>query len=163
MKLYLVRHAIAQERSASGIDDDRALTSEGRARMARATEGLRRIKVALDLILTSPLRRARETAEILAAGLTVTEVAVMAELAPGHDPRSVIAGWRSHSDAEALALVGHEPALGHLVSVILTGATDSLGVDFKKGGVACIDTELSGKAGSSILQWFVTPKMLRAL
>ena len=163
MKLYIVRHAIAQERSASGRDDDRALTSEGRAKMARATQGLRKMKVALDLILTSPLRRARETAEILAEGLIVTRIEVLAELAPGHDPRSVIARLPGYSDAKAVALVGHQPALGHLVSLILTGATDSLEVDFKKGGVACIETELPAKAGSSILEWFVTPKMLRAL
>ena len=70
MELYLVRHAIAEDRADAG-DDERALTEAGRAKMIRATQGLRKLKVRPDLILTSPLRRARETAEILAQGLTV--------------------------------------------------------------------------------------------
>ncbi len=85
MDLYLVRHATAEDRAETG-DDERALTEEGKAKMIRATRGLAKLKVRPDLILASPLRRARETAEILAEGLNRAKVDTLAELALAASP-----------------------------------------------------------------------------
>jgi phosphohistidine phosphatase len=163
MDLYLVRHAIAEDHSATG-DADRALTPEGKAKMAQATRGLRKLKLRPDLILTSPLRRARETAEILAQGLDEPKVEVMRELSPAAAVASVIPALRPHARRPSLALVGHEPNLGHLASLLLAGTESRFALEFKKGGVACIAAELSGEGvRGAVLRWLVTPKFLRSL
>jgi phosphohistidine phosphatase len=161
MKLYLVRHATAED-SNPGIDDkDRALTDEGRVKMARAAEGLRKLKVRPALILTSPLRRAQQTAEILAAGLTGVEVEVMPELAPGVDSPAVVRALRAYAAHKSLALVGHQPGLGQLASFMLTGSDKRCEFDFKKGGVACLEADFSDNAVRCVLQWFTAPRLLR--
>jgi len=162
MELYLVRHAIAEDRADAG-DDERALTEAGRAKMIRATQGLRKLKVRPDLILTSPLRRACETAEILAQGLNRPKVEVSAELSPAADLKTVAPALRPHARLKAVMLVGHQPGLSELASLLLTGSERRLYVDFKKGGVACIEAELAEDATRCILRWLTTPKLLRSL
>jgi len=162
MELYLVRHAIAEDHADAG-DDERALTEAGTAKMIRATQGLRKLKVRPDLILTSPLRRARETAEILAQGLDRAKVEVMAELSPAAEVKTVTQGLRSHARLKALMLVGHQPGLSELASLLLTGLERRLYVDFKKGGVACIEAELGEDTPRCVLRWLLTPKLLRSL
>lgn len=161
MKLYLVRHAIAEDHSAAP-DAERALTAEGKAKMIGVTRGLRQLKVRLDLVLTSPLRRARETAEILATGLGGVELEELEELAPGGEPRSVIGALRSHAKLSEVALVGHQPSLGHLASALLAGA-DGCELDFKKGSVACLEMEFSARPQHGVLLWLAAPRLLRRL
>src|ERR1700745_3310838 len=107
MELYLVRHAIAEESSSTGRDADRALTREGEAKMRRVAQGLRAIEVRLDLILTSPYRRAAETAEVLAAPLGGVERRALGELAAAGDIGALLAALRPYRQVEAVALVGH--------------------------------------------------------
>jgi phosphohistidine phosphatase len=163
MDLYLVRHAIAEDASPSGRDADRALTAEGKAKMRRGAQGLRALGVRLDLILTSPYRRAAETAEILAAALGDVEVRPLPELAAGAQVPELLAALRPFRHLEALALVGHQPDLGILASEVATGSPSLHPLAFKKGGIACftISAPRSGFRGE--LVWFMTPKQLRAL
>jgi phosphohistidine phosphatase len=163
MELYLVRHAIAEESSSTGRDADRALTREGRAKMRRIAQGLRALGTRLDLILASPHRRAAETADVLAEVLGGVERRVLEELAAGADTGALLAALRSYRQLEALALVGHQPDLGHLASQIITGSPDLCPLPFKKGGAACF--EISSPRGGlrGELAWFMTPKQLRAL
>ncbi|MGH7905617.1 MAG: phosphohistidine phosphatase SixA [Candidatus Binataceae bacterium] len=163
MKLYLVRHAIAEDRSPSTEDKDRALTENGKARMMRATEGLRKMKIRPGLILTSPLRRAHETAEILANGLAGVKIEIMPELEPGVEASAAVHALHQFARLKSVALVGHEPGLGHLASFLLTGTNTRVNVDFKKGGVACIDAELDESSTHCTLKWMVTPKLLRSI
>ncbi len=163
MKVYLVRHAIAETRSPATEDSERGLTEAGKAKMTRAAQGLRKMKVRPDIILTSPLRRARETAQILAAEIPGAGIEVLAELAPGVKPASIVAALRPYSARKALALVAHQPDLGYLASFLLTGSQTRLDLDFKKGGVACLETEFSEEPTHGVLEWFVTPKLLRSL
>src|SRR5271168_1104435 len=121
MKLYIVRHAIAEEHGSTGDDAERALTDSGRLKMARNTAGLRKLKVAPPLILTSPLRRARETAEILAEGLGGT-IEELAELGPGFEPPAIVKAIGRYSQLDSLAMVGHQPGLGRLAAFLLSGA-----------------------------------------
>jgi len=163
MKLYLVRHASAEDPNPATDDKDRALTDGGKTKMIRAVEGLRKLKIHPLLILTSPLKRAHETAEILAGGLTGIRIEVMPELAPGCDSATILEALRPHARHKSIALVGHQPGLGHLASFLLTGSDRRCDLDFKKGGVACLETEISDNPTSCVLEWFATPKLLRRI
>jgi phosphohistidine phosphatase len=163
MNLYLVRHAIAEDTAASGRDADRALTADGKAKMRRAAEGLRASGVRLDVILTSPFRRAVETAEIVARVVGGTETRVLAELAAGADVAAVLSALRPYRHVEELALVGHQPDLGLLSSQVMTGSPATCPLGFKKGGVACFEIPAPRGALRGELVWLMTPKQLRSL
>jgi phosphohistidine phosphatase len=160
--LYLVRHAIAAERGEDWPDDDkRPLTARGVARFKDSLKGLSRLDVAVDEIFTSPLVRAKQTAEILAGGLPgKPAVKVLDALSPGHAPASVLAQLARAARRRRLALVGHEPGLGELAAHLI-GAGRAL--TFKKGGVCRIDVESLSSRRPGALNWFVTPKVLRGL
>lgn len=161
-ELYLVRHAIAAERGDEWPDDTkRPLTVRGISRFKDAVRGLRHLDVALDEIWTSPLVRARQTADLLAAGLGGKPVVkVLETLAPGHAPAAVLAQLAKASRGGRLALVGHEPGLGELAAHLI-GAARAL--EFRKGGAGRIDVgALNGKRPGSLV-WFLPPKMLRSL
>lgn len=166
LELYLVRHGVAALRGPDYPDDaDRPLTEEGVDRFRRAVAGLRATGVQLDLVLTSPYVRARDTAELLGAGLRPKpKVVVVEALAPGQRPAEVVAAVAHHSaagrGASRLALVGHEPDLGVLAGRLL-GAKGRF--EFKKGGVCRIDVDRAMPAGPGTLRWFLTPRVLRGL
>jgi phosphohistidine phosphatase len=161
-ELYLVRHAIAAERGEDWPDDDkRPLTARGVARFKDSVEGLLRLDVAVDEIFTSPLVRAKQTADILAATLPgKPSVKVLDALAPGHAPSTVMAQLARTAKRRRIALVGHEPSLGELAAHLI-GAGRAL--PFKKGGVCRIDVESLTSRRAGALGWFVTPKLLRGL
>jgi len=163
MNLYLVRHAIAEETSRSGWDADRVLTADGKERMQRAAEGLRALDVRIDVVLTSPYRRAVETAEIVASALGGIECRKLAELAAGADAATVLAALKPHRDLDSIALVGHQPDLGHLASQLMTGSPDTCPIGFKKGAVACFEIESPRTPLRGELVWLMTPKQLRAV
>ncbi len=160
VELYLVRHAIAAPRGDEWPDDDkRPLTTRGVSRFKETVEGLRTVGVEIDEIFTSPLIRARQTAELLAAGLPgKPAVRVLDALAPGHEPRSVLAQLTRAVRRRRVALVGHEPGLGELAAHLI-GAGRAL--PFKKGGICRIDVESLTSRRAGALTFFVTPKLLR--
>lgn len=160
--LYLVRHAIAAERGEDWPDDNkRPLTARGIARFEESVNGLSGLGVVVEEIFTSPLVRAAQTAELLAAGLSGTpSVKVLDALAPGHTPAVVLAQLAKAARRSRIALVGHEPGLGELAAHLI-GAGRAL--PFKKGGVCRIELESLRSRRPGVLSWFVTPKVLRAL
>jgi phosphohistidine phosphatase len=161
-ELYVVRHAIAAERGPEWPDDDiRPLTEKGIARFKDGLAGLTSLDVALDEIFTSPLVRAKQTADLLAADIAgKPPVKLLPALAPGHGPDEVMTQLARAAKRRRIALVGHEPGLGELAAHLL-GAKRPLA--FRKGGVCRIDLQgLTGKRPGS-LGWFVTPKMLRQI
>jgi len=160
--LYLVRHAIAAERGPAWPDDaKRPLTHKGIARMREIARGLRALDVTIDHVATSPLVRAKQTAEILVECLKpAPALAVMPALAPGVTPAEVGAALAQIKRAQTIALVGHEPGIGELAAW-LVGARAPL--PFKKGGVCRIDLPHVPPAGAGQLIWLATPRMLRAL
>jgi phosphohistidine phosphatase len=163
IQLFLVRHAIAEDRGADWPDDRlRPLTKEGAARMAREAAGLVALDVRIEEILTSPLVRARHTADILAAAwpkrLRVREVEA---LAPGAKPRAALQMLGELTKRTSVALVGHEPGLGELAGLLIGMRTP---LTFKKGAVALVEVALlPPPAGSGVLQWLLTPRILRRL
>jgi phosphohistidine phosphatase len=162
--LYLVRHAIAEERGPAWPDDSqRPLTAEGAKRWRREATGLVAIDARPDLILTSPFTRARQTADLLAAAFAKKpKVMELAALKPGVKARDVLRALQQpEGRIDSLALVGHEPDLGELAALLVGFKTAP---EFKKGGVARIDVAiLPPPAGSGQLHSWLTPKILRAL
>lgn len=161
-QLYLIRHAIAAERGEDWPDDDkRPLTTRGIARFKENVRGLAWLDAAVDEIFTSPLVRARQTAELLADGLTgKPAVKVLDALSPGHSPTAVLAQLSRAARRRRIALVGHEPGLGELAAHLI-GSGRAL--PFKKGGACSIDVESLTSRRPGALNWFVTPKVLRRL
>jgi phosphohistidine phosphatase len=122
---------------------------------------LNRLDAGVDEIFTSPLIRARQTAELLAAGLPgKASIKVLDALAPGHTPSSVMAQLARNARRRRIALVGHEPSLGELAAHLI-GAGRAL--PFKKGGICRIDVESLTSRRPGALTWFVQPKLLRGL
>jgi phosphohistidine phosphatase len=163
IELYLVRHAIAAERGPKYPDDRlRPLTPEGVERFRDAVKGLAQFDVTLDLVLTSPLVRARETATLLASGLKPKPALVEVEaLAPGGRHAAIVEAIKTHAKQHRrLALVGHEPDLGEFAARLL-GARGS--VEFKKGAICAIDVDGATPGGPGTLRWFLPPRALRAL
>ncbi len=162
--LYLVRHAIAGPAATGMSDSDRTLSPDGKRKMRRIATGLKRLGVAPDAILSSPLRRAHETAEIVLPKVTRQQrVEIYPPLAPGHGPDEVVKGLRPHRVARELMLVGHEPDMGRLASYLLTRSATLIPLPFKKGGVAAIGVDTIPPRKAGVLLWFVTPRQLRML
>jgi len=161
-ELYLIRHGVAEERGDAWPDDTkRPLTDDGISRMRKATRGLAQLGVSFDLILTSPLVRARQTADILAAGLEPTPVVMSVDaLAPGGAYAALVTELAKHARRTRLALVGHEPGVGELAAR-LVGSRHP--IEFKKGAVCRIDLDELPPNGPGDLRWLLPPKILRAL
>jgi phosphohistidine phosphatase len=164
--LLVVRHAIAEDPAAYARhhpdDAGRPLTPEGRKKMKRAAKALRTLVPEIHLLATSPLTRAVETAEILAAAYGDLEPVVVPTLAPAQ-PAADVARWlegeRRH---ETVAIVGHEPALSRTVSWLLAGGERGF-VDIKKGAALLLGFADAVEAASGSLLWALTPSQLRAL
>ena len=162
MKVYLVRHAIAEERGPVWPDDhERPLTTRGIARMREIALRLADRGVQVEQIWTSPLVRARQTADVLAPlWTTARQIVVVDDLAPGHATSRVgkaLASRTTPASDPVVAVVGHEPDLG-LLTAWMIGARSPL--PFKKGGVARVDFAAGIEAGTGTLAWLVTPKLV---
>jgi len=161
MKLLLVRHAAALPRGTPGVlDAERPLTPSGRAGFSVAARGLVRIVGRVDVLMTSPLTRARETAEIAAGAFMHVEPVVESALA-GDRVDAILAALASHPREATVALVGHEPMLATLLARMV-GSPDAERFAFKKGGAALVDLP-DARAGTGRLIWFLPPRVLRAL
>jgi len=160
--IYLVRHGVAVEQSPEfPNDDDRPLTSEGIERLRAQVLGMRELQVRLDRVLTSPLVRAAQTAEILAGGVGCTVPLVTVDaLRPGGGYDALLAALGRLGDDRAVALVGHMPSLGEIAAKLI-GAKEPLA--FKKGGTCCIETDGLQPTRAGQLRWFLPPRALRAL
>jgi phosphohistidine phosphatase len=166
MNLLLIRHGIADDRfefaRRNGNDDERPLTEKGIARMRSGAEGLLRLVPALDVLASSPLTRARQTADILQEAYGKPRATIAEVLSPGREPEAV-ANWLDSLPADAvIAVVGHEPDLSELVGWLTTSERQGF-VEMKKGGACLLEIAGSPRAGSARLQWLLTPRQLRLL
>jgi phosphohistidine phosphatase len=163
-----MRHGIALDRNSplASNDSARPLTPKGRTRVARIAEGLHKLGYAFDWIVTSPLVRAAETAEIVAASQKPNPpVDVCNALSPGGSPEDVLAEvvalLAKNPERRSVMLVGHEPDLSALAGRLIGTGRDA-NLEFKKGG--CCLIEYDGPPGrySGRLVWWLTPRALRA-
>lgn len=162
LELYLIRHGVAAERGDDYPDDSkRPLTSAGISRLRKEAKALDAMDVGFDHIITSPLVRTRQTADVFAETLkTKPSVSQSDALAPAGTPVAVIQEIGKHSKKGRIALVGHEPNIGELAARLI-GARAAL--EFKKGAICRIDFDVLPPKGTGQLRWFVTAKMLREI
>lgn len=163
-RVLLLRHAEAEEAAEAareGRDEaHRELTREGRRKMHEGARGLGNLVEHIDVLVTSPLTRAIQTADIVAEAFPHAKRLTHPGLSPGVY-HSALAQWVMHHKG-VVALVGHEPDLSQWIGYMVSGEPRSL-VVMKKGGVCCLDMPTTAVAGEAGIAWHVTLKQLRAL
>ena len=161
--LYILRHAIAAQRAVGGLtkDSDRPLTAEGRQKLRRVARAMVRLELDIDLIVSSPFVRARQTAEIAADALRLREKLQYSEhLTPQGKHEDLITCLKHLDPApDSVLLVGHEPYLSGLVS-LLVGGTRGLSITLKKASLCKLTVTGLALGRCAILEWLLTPKQL---
>jgi len=153
LQIYLLRHGIADN---STPDSERALTAEGREKLRRVLARARAADVAPSLILSSPYRRALETAEVAAEVLGYQgKVVKTRALVPDASPFDTWEEIRKRSDEHAILLASHEPLMSSLAAFLL--ASPVLLVDMKKAALVRVDCERTGPEPKGVLKWMLTP------
>ena len=162
MEIYILRHGIAVERGTPGYkkDSERPLTKEGEEKMHQIADAMLAMGLKFDLILSSPYVRAADTAQIVASHLD-EEVTFTDFLIPDGNPLELI---REINDVrvQRVLLVGHEPDLSGLISILISGGSDAA-IELKKGGLCRLTTEKLIFGECATLNWLLTPKQLRAM
>lgn len=166
MEIYILRHAIAETapNPPSGGDSKRRLTAEGADKMRRAARGMKALDLAFDLIISSPYPRAKETAEIVAEVLPAGKrVEVSALLQPEGDLKEFIGELkRKHGDKEQVLIVGHEPGLSRLISVLTSGHART-SIELKKGALCKLTVATLEYDRCATLEWLLTSRQMRRL
>jgi phosphohistidine phosphatase len=162
LELYLIRHGVAEDRGEDYPDDSkRPLTSDGISQLRKAAKALDALGVGFDHIITSPLTRTKQTADVFAEYLkSRPSVSNSDAMAPAGTPAAVLQELGKHMRKARIALVGHEPNIGELAARLIGSRTP---LEFKKGAVCRIDFEVFPPKGAGQLRWFLTPKMLRKI
>ncbi len=162
LELYLIRHGVAAERSDDYPDDSkRPLTNQGIAALKKEAKALVHLGVDFDHIISSPLVRTKQTAEVFAQALPSKPAVTLSDsLAPAGAPAAVFQELAKHMRKERIAIVGHEPNMGELAARLI-GARVPL--EFKKGAICRIDFEVFPPKGVGSLRWFMPPRMLRKI
>lgn len=164
MELVFLRHGVAADSADwKGDDADRPLTTEGVDRTKEVVRGLRAMKIRPDVILSSPLLRARETAEIARKGLlTDAKVEVVDELESAASPDRFIARLADLADKPLVLCVGHEPHISTSISAMISGKTTA-SIEMKKAGACAIRFSGIPKSGAGTLLWLLPPKLIRLM
>ena len=164
-ELYIMRHGLAVARGTEGFSDDskRPLTPDGKEKMRDVAKGLKRAGVKLDWIVSSPLIRAVETAEIVAATLNSNVPLGRSEaLSPGGSPEALIAFLAKQPSRRSVLVAGHEPDLSELAARLI-GAARHAGLALRKGGCCLIAFEQFPPKTAGQLVWWLTPRLMRRL
>ena len=161
--LYFIRHGIAAERGTYAHDEARPLTDEGRRKTRQVAKRLVELKLQFDLILTSPLVRAHQTAEILQSEGLSARLEVSDYLAPDGSLEAWLIwfeDWQRSQSHPRLAIVGHQPDLSNWAEILVWGQARD-GLVLKKAGVIGLTIPGSGQAiANSLLFWLSPPKFL---
>jgi len=158
--LLLLRHGIAEEPRAGLADGDRALTGRGRSRTRAVLERLLALGLSADGLLSSPLLRARQTAEIAVEAGWAPELSLAAELAPEGAALACLPRWCEACPGESLALVGHEPDLSGLAASLIGAPAGRL--DLRKAGLIQLRLTGAAAAGEAVLVSLLRPALLLA-
>ena len=156
MRVHLLRHGIAEDHAAS--DAERALTPEGRKKLKQVLQVAAASGLEPSMIVSSPYKRAMQTAEIAAAEFKFKDKIVeLGALVPDSTPRKAWDELRAFRDQPEVIVVGHEPLFSQLAAFLL--GTPELMIDFKKGGILSIEMTQVGNAPRAALRWYLTPKL----
>jgi phosphohistidine phosphatase len=166
MNLYLLRHAMAVEPGSPAFEDDsqRPLMSKGITRMKQIAIGMRHMEAEFDLILSSPHLRAKQTAEILAKCYKITDKVILTPSLLPEAPAGQIINEinENHSHFENIVLVGHQPFLGNLASLLISG-DPTLSINLKKGGLCRLSIEQLRQDRCATLEWLLYPFQMASL
>ena len=158
MQIYLLRHGIAEEGKPRQPDAERALTDEGRDKLRRVLKRARAAEIAPGVIISSPYRRAVETAEEAVAALGYKgKIVLSSALVPDGTPAAVWDEIRARRDESSILLSSHEPLMSSTVAYLLGAPT--LMVDMKKAALVRIDCEGFGSSPYGVLKWMLTPAL----
>ncbi len=160
--LYLIRHGLAGEHGSYANDDERPLTDEGRQKTRQVAKRLKELDIRFDLMLTSPLVRAQQTAAILRDAKLTQNLQESVHLAPGGDIDpwlEWLQTWRS-SDHTRLALVGHEPSLSTWAETLVWGQARGVLILKKAGIIGLTLPSQQPPLGNSSLFWLAPPRFL---
>ncbi|MBD2564586.1 MULTISPECIES: phosphohistidine phosphatase SixA [Nostoc] len=163
MELYLIRHGIAEDKGLGIKDEERSLTKEGRQKTEKVAQKLVKLGLSFDLILTSPLVRARQTADILISEKLSSQLEESSHLAHDGQISSWLKDWlepRNYSQNTQLALVGHEPDLTNWAEILLWGEVKESLVLKKAGMIGIKLPETGSPLGRSQMFWLTPPKYL---
>jgi phosphohistidine phosphatase len=164
-EFYVMRHGVAVTRDSAGFPDDskRPLTPEGKQKMRKITAGLKRAGFDVDWIVTSPLVRAVETAEIVAEVMgNNVPVDFCEALKPAGSAESLIAFIAKRPNRKRVMVVGHEPDLSEMAARLI-GAARHANLAFKKGGCCLITFDEFPPTSPGQLVWWLTPRLMRKL
>jgi phosphohistidine phosphatase len=158
MEIYILRHGMAEEAHGGMRDADRALTEEGKKKLQSVLRRAHAVDVEPAVILTSPYRRARETAEVAVEALrgeaTLVETST---LIPDSLPEAVWEEIRTHKSEARVMIVGHEPLLSSVYAYLLGAA--SVQIDVKKGSLGRVDVNRFSGQPRGVLRWLIYPKL----
>jgi phosphohistidine phosphatase len=158
MELYIFRHGIAEDGKPGSPDSERALTEEGRRKVVDVVRTAKRAGVEPSLILSSPYKRAVETAELAIDGFRYKRDLIQTPvLVPHGHPEKVWSELRDYREEPAILIASHEPLTSHLVAYLL--ASPGLRVEMKKAAMARIDFGSIGAAPHGVLRWMISPKL----
>jgi len=161
--LYVLRHGIAVDPGTPGIAEaERPLTAKGEKRISQIARGLRALDLRLDRIVTSPLARARFSAEIVARELDLLNLLEISNVLQAGTSAATVRRWLRERPEERLLIVGHNPTLSDLVSLLVLGSEHPSVCDLKKGGIAAL-TRSSASVHLYEIAWIATPRLLRRL
>ena len=163
MNLYILRHGIATDPDVPGFakDAERPLTPEGKRKLRQVADAMEALELSFDLILSSPYLRARQTAEVIAEALKERKRLELSDsLTPGGSPRKLVELLNHlQPSPESVLLVGHEPYLSSLISLLVSG-DGGFAVVMKKGGLCKLSTESLKPGRCAVLEWLLTPKQM---
>lgn len=162
MQLYIVRHGIAIDREAPKCppDPERFLTEEGKEKTQQVAKGLAKLGVAPDMLISSPYRRAKETAEIFAAELEYAKAKIRYTnaLLPSADAVMLFRELAKDKDAGTAMIFGHAPHLDEVLAAAVGSKHQFTAL--KKAGVALVELKRISPPSGELL-WLATPKLLR--
>jgi phosphohistidine phosphatase len=163
--VYLVRHAVAEQRDSSRWPDDadRPLTAGGIERFRSAARGLGRLVPRVDAVRSSPYARAWQTADLLQEEAGWPAAQHDPTLAADQSPAEALPLLQTLTEPASVALVGHEPYLSSLASLLVSGNERALRLELKKGAVARLAFAVAPAPGAALLRWSVSPKILRSI
>ncbi|HSB67949.1 MAG TPA: phosphohistidine phosphatase SixA [Candidatus Methylomirabilis sp.] len=166
MELYILRHAIAVTRGTAGFpqDSERPLTDAGRAKLRRVVRGMNALGLGFDLILSSPSVRARQTAQDVASQMGAEKkLRLTPHLAPDGDPRALVRQIASLGAASGrILLVGHEPCLSELISLLVSGDARTA-ITLKKAGLCKLTVQRLRHGRCAVLEWLLTPGQMERI
>lgn len=163
MILYVVRHGVAEEIGPDGDDRSRRLTPAGRRKMRLAAAGMHALGLRFDLLLTSPFARAAETARIVHEALGGPPPRELSALEQGVPPAETVRALVGLGRHEHVAIVGHEPGLSGVLSLLLSGSPDGVRIVLKKGGLVAVEVHDVRRRAGATLRFALTPRQLRRL